>query len=121
MRARLEQTWTRIKRRTERPSLQTAIGLAAPALEAWLCCGDGKTTEANWIRDLHAGARSPARIRELKRAVYGSHRPSLALAREVAVREAARIASGVPALEKDFPVGFGCLATQLRAWKQQDS
>ena len=52
--------------------LRISLGVAAPSVEAWYQCGiDPTATEAAWMRDLDAGAQAPARIRSLKRAVYG--------------------------------------------------
>lgn len=117
LRCAAEKTWATIRPRPERTPLKTAIGLAAPAVEAWYRCGiDPHASEARWIRDMQAGASAPRRIRELKRAVYGTARPSLPQETESAVREARRLATDLALLENSFPIGFGALARDVRAW-----
>ena len=113
-----DETWKHIKKRNGRRPLQTTVGLAAPALEAWLRCGiDDRVTEAAWIRDLKAGASAPRRIRELKQAVYGTDKPSLDQETSRATEEARRLAEDIGALERSFPIGFGSLARDVRARK----
>ncbi len=97
-------------------SLKTAIGLTVPSLEAWLRCGhDPHVAEAAWIQGLRTGT-FPYTKNELKKAVYGTSRPSLELETRRAVEEAARLARDVSLLEKWFPLGFGALAVGVRAW-----
>lgn len=113
-----DETRKHLRKRHGRRPLRTAVGLAAPALEAWLRCGlDGRVTEAAWIRDLKAGASAPQRIRELKRVVYGTDKPSLAHETARATEEARRLAEDIDALERSFPIGFGSLARDVRVRK----
>ena len=101
---------------TGRPPLKTAIGLAVPAIEAWWRCGhDPHVTEATWIQGVQAG-REPYSRNALKTAVYGTDRPSLALARSRMVDEARRLAGDLSGLAGAFPTGFGALARDLRGW-----
>lgn len=117
LRRAAEATWADIRPRPERTPLKTAIGLAAPAVEAWYRCGiDPHATEAAWLRDMQSGASAPRRIREMKRAVYGTARPSLPRETEAAVREARRLATDLAFLESSFPIGFGALARDVQAW-----
>jgi hypothetical protein len=95
-----------------------AIGLAVPAIEAWLLCGrDAGVTEAAWIAGQTA-ALAPYSRRELKARVYGTTRPSLPWETQRALEEVARHRGDVRRLENDFPNGFGALARDLRAWKE---
>jgi hypothetical protein len=94
-----------------------AVGLAVPAIEAWLLCGrDEAVTEEAWVRGLARGL-PPYTRRELKARVYGTTRPSLPLEIERAVAEVSRHRGDVRRLEFDFPQGFGALARDLRAWR----
>jgi hypothetical protein len=54
------------------PPLKIALGLAAPAIEAWLLCGvDPHVTEAAWINGLKQGPM-PYTKDELKQRLYGT-------------------------------------------------
>ena len=104
--------------RPGRPPLQVAIGVAAPAIEAWYLCGrDQRASEVSWIREMREGARPRDRVNGMKQTVYGTDRPSLELETEHAVQEAHRIARDTSLLERAFPVGFGLLARAIHAWK----
>ena len=101
-----------------RTAFRTACGLASPAIEAWYQCGiDPHATEAAWARDLAAGKHAPQYIRTLKRAVYGTDRPSLALEIERATQSARRLADNLSELETHFPGGFGALTRDIRSWR----
>lgn len=94
-----------------------AVGLAVPAIEAWLLCGrDTSVTEAAWLAGQERGV-APYTRRELKARVYGTTRPSLPFEIRRAVEEVSRHRGDVRRLENDFPHGFGALARDLRAWK----
>ena len=96
--------------------VQTAIGIAVPAIEAWYRCGlDPQISEATWIQQFQAEAYAHVKNR-LKRDVYGTDRPSLTLETEYASREAQRIRQQVHLLEASFPNGFGSLAREVRSW-----
>lgn len=95
-----------------------AVGVAVPAIEAWLLCGlEHEVTEAAWIAGQESG-RPPFTRRELKARVYGTERPSLPLEIERAVAAVSRHRGDVRRLENDFPQGFGTLARDLRAWRR---
>lgn len=94
-----------------------AVGLAVPAIEAWLLCGrDTSITEAAWVTGQESG-RLPYTRRELKWKVYGTERPTLPHEIKRAVQEVTRHAGDVRRLENDFPQGFGSLARDLRSWQ----
>jgi hypothetical protein len=97
--------------------MNIAIGVAIPAIEAWFRVGvDGAVTEAAWIGGLQAGA-DPYTKNDLKRAVYGTDRPSLPLETQRMAQEADRlVAAQLAALEALFPNGFGALANDVRGW-----
>lgn len=91
------------------------IGVAVPALEAWLLCGrDDDVTEAAWLAE-RAEGRIPYTRADLKWRVYGTDRPSLPLEIACVERELARHRRDPRRLENDFP-GFAALAADLREW-----
>lgn len=95
-----------------------AIGLAVPAIEAWLLCGrDASVTEDAWMAGLASGS-VPYTRRDLKARVYGTTRPTLPLQTRVALEELARHRGDIRRLENDFPNGFGSLVRDLREWKK---
>lgn len=97
-----------------------AVGLAVPAIEAWLLCGrDESVTEEVWLVGQEKGAL-PYTRRELKQRVYGTERPSLPLEIKRAVEEVSRHRGNVRRLENDFPNGFGALARDLRSWQKEE-
>jgi len=96
-----------------------AVGLAVPAIEAWLLCGrEPAVTEAAWMEGQESG-RAPFTRKELKALVYGTSRPSLPHEIARALEEVNRHRGDVRRLENDFPNGFGALARDLRAWRRQ--
>lgn len=102
--------------------LRVAIGVAAPAIEAWHLCGrDPRASEAAWLREMEQGAHPRHRVNEMKRALYGTDRPSLASETEHAVRETERVVGDLALLEQLFPIGFGSLAAAVRGWRPLDN
>lgn len=99
-----------------RAAMKIAVGVAAPAIEAWYRVGiDPNITEATVIRALSTGGSVPMK-KNLKREVYGTDRVSLEVERERAIDEAKRLILDLNALEDAFPNGFGSLARSIRSW-----
>lgn len=97
------------------------IGLAVPAIEAWLLCGrEPEVTEAAWRTGQETG-RAPYSRAELKVRVYGTDRPGLPWQTRRALEEVSRHRGDIRRLENDFPHGFGALARDLREWKKANS
>jgi hypothetical protein len=93
-----------------------AVGVAVPAIEAWYLCGQAPdVSEGAWLGVLGSPSM-PYTKNLLKQRVYGTDRPSLALETEGAIRHANRVAGDLAALETKFPIGFGNLAREVRAW-----
>jgi len=112
----LADTRRRLRPVPQREPVKAAIGLAVPAIEAWLLCGaDPNVSETAWVLGLSEG-RLPYSRNDLKKRVYGTDRPGLPLETDRAVEEARRIAQDIALLESKFPIGFGALAGDLRAW-----
>ncbi len=117
LRAVFRRTMKNLPPARGRTSPLRAIGLAVPAIEAWLLCGrDSDVTESAWIAGQESG-RLPYTRRELKARVYGTMRPSLPLEIERAVAEVSRHRGDLRRLENDFPHGFGALVRDLRRWQ----
>jgi len=98
-----------------RNRIKTAVGLAVPAIEAWYLCGtDPQASEAALKQ--YSSDRIAELIKQLKRSVYGTDRPSLELETARAVEEATRLVQNLNLLEQLFPNGFGTLARDVRNW-----
>jgi len=96
------------------------VGVAVPALEAWLLSGrDHQVTEQVWNEGRERGLQPFSRA-ELKWRVYGTDRPSLPHEIRCAHHELVRIRRDTRRLEHDFP-GFAALAGDLREWGKVNS
>ena len=98
--------------------LKIALGLAVPQIEAWYLAGrDPHVSESAWMVGLQS-EKPPYTSDSLKREMYGTPEPLLALETERAVREVQRIVRDgkLPLLERLFPGGFGALARDVRNW-----
>lgn len=107
---------SRLRPMQGRSTLKTAVGLAVPAIEAWLHPFVGtKVGEASWSRALQSGQR-PYDRRSLKQDLYGATRVPLTVEIQVMNDSAKRAAQSLTTLESWFPNGFGALCHALRAW-----
>lgn len=114
LRALLGRERARLGARPVGAPVQTAVGLAVPAIEGWYLCGkDPHVSEAVWARK---DVRRPQR-RKLKQDVYGTERPSLPVMTARAVEEAKRLAADLEPLLRQVPGGFGALAADVRGWR----
>ena len=112
----IAQARGQVRPRQGQPELKVAIGTPVPEMEAWYLAGkDPQASEAAWLAGLTDG-RPPFTKQQLKKLVYGTDRPYLEKATEIAVREARRLIQKVTALEAAFPVGFGLMAREIRLW-----
>ena len=101
-----------------RPALQFALGLAAPAVEAWYLCGqESGISEDAWSRGLATG-KVPYSKARLKQLAYGTDRAPLARETERASEHARRLILHLDMLEVRFPVGFGSFARDVRNWRR---
>jgi hypothetical protein len=116
LRQRAKEAMNQVRPREGRAALKIALGLAVPAIEAWLLCGiNPHVTEAVWINGLKSGAM-PYSKGSLKLQLYGTSHPSLAIEMEAMKKAATRLSQDFSAIEKLFPHGFGALAKSLRSW-----
>ncbi len=101
--------------------IRVALGTAVPAIEAWCMCGsDPHVTESAWIQALQS-RRFPYTKKDLKQRIYGSPEPALELETRRLVEQTKRILAEdhLALLGKQFPVGFGSLADEVRSWLAQ--
>ncbi len=113
LRAVFRQTVRKLPPARGRERVLRGVGVAVPALEAWLLSGrDARVSEAAWVAGQAAG-RAPYSRAELKWRVYGTDRPSLPFEIHRATEEIRRHCPDTRRLEHDFP-GFGVLARDLR-------
>jgi len=111
-----DEVQRQVRPRTNAAPLKIALGLAVPAIEAWLLCGvDSHVTEAAWINGLKEG-QMPYTKAGLKQKLYETSHPSLAIETEVMVKAARRLCQDLSTLEQLFPNGFGALLKSLRSW-----
>ncbi len=101
-------------------TLKTAIGLAVPAIEAWLLCGtDAHVNEAAWITG-QSNNSFPYTTLGLKKQLYGTERPSLGSETQQMIQSATQLATNLAQLKKAFPSGFGAFVSDLKHWQQPD-
>lgn len=121
LRAIFRQTAKKLPPAGGRAGLLRCVGVAVPAIEAWLLCGrDPQVTEAAWTEG-RARGQLPYTRRELKWRVYGTDRPTLPHEIDCALSEVRRHRGDLRRLEADFPAGFGALARDLRSWMGNNS
>ena len=112
----LEATKANLTPVSGKAPIKTALGLAVPAVEGWYLCGANPNVSENaWVLGLQS-RKQPYTKNGLKEQVYGTDRPSIHLETEKAVKAARRLAGDVAQLERRFPIGFGSLANDVRAW-----
>jgi hypothetical protein len=113
----IDEVRQQLRPRPHKPPLKIALGLAVPAIEAWLLCGvNPHVTEAAWINGMKAGQNPPYTRPNLKDELYGTSRPSLPVETEAMKTAASRLAASLNNLETLFPHGFGALQADLRKW-----
>lgn len=114
LRAVFRQTSKRFPSAHGRLKVRRVVGVAVPALEAWLLCGrDSDVSEAAWINGQQAGLLPYTRA-ELKFRIYQTERPSLPHEIQCALRETERHRRDLRRLEYDFP-GFAALMKDLKS------
>ena len=100
-----------------RAPLKIAVGVASPAIEAWLLCdGRPEISEASWEKGL-VDKREPYSKLGLKQLLYGVNKPNLMLETERMIQAANEMAGKIALLETRFPNGFVSLAKELRTWR----
>ena len=101
-----------------RVPLRIAVGVAAPAIEAWwLCKSNPLISEAAWEKGMDEKSDPYSKL-DLKRQLYGSEFSSLAHMTLKMTEAAREMSAHLPTLERAFPGGFGSLAGELRDWRR---
>ena len=105
-----------VRPRVNQAPLKIALGLAVPAIEAWLLCGvDPHVTEVAWVNGLKEGIL-PYSKEQLKVQAYGTSHPSLVIETEAMKAAAVRLTQNLTSVESLFPNGFGNLVKDLKGW-----
>jgi hypothetical protein len=76
---------------------------------------DPRVSKTAWVLDLQSKSYPYTKL-SLKKDVYGTERPSLALETQRATEEARRLSQHLELLQSLFPIGFGALARDIRSW-----
>ena len=101
-----------------RVPLKIAVGVAAPAIEAWwLCRTHPQISEAAWESGLEE-RRDPYSKLDLKKWLYGAENSALEHMKEKMVEAAQGHQNDLAVLERAFPHGFGWLAGEIRSWRR---
>jgi hypothetical protein len=102
-----------------RPRLRCAIGLAVPAVEAWLLSArePGLAEEVWNAARREQPPREPRKRARLKELAYGTTRPTLELATARMTEYAREISKDLPRLRGAFPGGFGAFAAEIESWR----
>ncbi len=116
----LDETVEHLKPLPRRKRMATAVGLAVPAIEAWLLCGTvRRASEDAWMRFLKRHPH-PARLRGwkrgLKRRLYGTSRPTVRMSTVQGVIAAEKQVRDLARMRQRFEIGFGALIDDLRRW-----
>jgi len=101
-------------------NFKVAVGVAVPAIEAWLLCGTNPhASEATWINKQREESFSTYNDRKLLKAeLYGSNIASSETMFNRGTASAKKLIENIEQLEILFPEGFGNMANEIRSWKQ---
>ncbi len=115
LKRKASETLASLQSMKNRKMIKVGIGVAVPAIEAWLMVGNDDVSEEKWIRKLQGEKIRYDKV-SLKSKLYGD-RPFKKKQIETAVIEAKRISESLSILENKFPEGFGNLVREIRSWK----
>lgn len=114
---KIEEVHSRITLPDSRERMKIAIGIATPAIEAWLyCLEDSHVNEVAWLRKLK-GEKVGYDRPSLKKNVYGSGRNERDKQEKIAAASR-KLASNLEQLEQLFPQGFGAMAREIHNWQE---
>jgi hypothetical protein len=101
----------------EKENFKVAVGVAVPAIEAWLLCGvNPHASEADWINKQREKGFSTYNDRiQLKIELYGS---TITPGKTIILQSAKRLVENIKQLKELFPEGFGSMANEIRSWKK---
>jgi hypothetical protein len=100
-------------------NFRVAVGVAVPAIEAWLLCGiNPHASEATWKnKQRQEGFSTYDDRKNLKVELYSSNIASSEIITRRGAESAKRLAQNIGQLETLFPEGFGNMAVEIRSWK----
>ena len=113
----VENTLGTLPARAGQPPLKVAVGMATPAIEAWLLSGDDAHCTETRFRDDQSNRRLTRQTNlDLKKQKYGSLHASSDIRMRRTLKNAHRIARDIEKLEQRFQFGFGHLRKSLAQW-----
>ncbi len=120
LRQKVKSALENLTPRTGKENFKVAVGVAVPAIEAWLLCGKNPSaSEATWInKQKEKRFNTYNDRRDLKIELYGAAMTSSEIKVECGMEAAKRLRQDIEQLEKLFPEGFGSLSNEVRGWKQ---
>lgn len=120
LRQKVKSALENLRPMLEKKNFKVAVGVAVPAIEAWLLCGKNPfASEATWInKQKEKGFSTYTDRQKLKIELYGSAITSTEIMIKHGTEAAKRLAENIEQLEQLFPEGFGGLSTEIRSWKQ---
>ena len=108
---------TALPARAGQPPLKIAVGMATPAIEAWLLSGIDRHCTETRFRDDHSNGRLTRQTRlDLKKQKYGSLQAGRDIRMQCTLENANRIAGDLEGLERRFQFRFGHLRNDLAQW-----
>lgn len=111
-------TLSTLKPVPNRSKFRVAIGLAVPAIEAWLLCGQKGGFSETMLKKAPAGGRRRLDMnswkKKLKRQLYKTNEPSLEDETKLMIHHATKVSQRLDLLRRHFPHGFGSLENALR-------
>lgn len=115
LRQKVEEVHSRLTLPDGRERMRVAVGIAVPAIEAWLCClQNSRVNESVW------GRRHTENIlfdrKSLKKDVYGSDRASRQMIEDGSTRAVQTLIADIEEVKKRFPQGFGKLVEEIQSW-----
>lgn len=118
LRRKVESVLANLRPMAGKENFKVAVGVAVPAIEAWLLCGENSAAnEANWINKQQEKRYSTYNDRQaLKVELYGSNIAPAEVMLECGTKAAERLANNIEQLERLFPEGFGSLAREIKSW-----
>ena len=119
LRQKVESASENLRPMAGKENFRVAVGVAVPAIEAWLLCGENPSAnEANWINKQKEKRYSTYNDRQaLKAELYGSNIAPAKVMIKCGTKAAERLANNIEQLEQFFPEGFGNLSKEVKSWR----
>lgn len=116
IRQAINVTLSHLPTRNHKPTLRVAIGIASPAIEAWLLAKENSGINENtWSRGLQSG-EPPYTTAQLKLWARQAVPPNTNPSEHHVIQLMKEAISRIEHLERSFPIGLGSLASAIRGW-----